>query len=156
VSVRIWDERVPGIRTIHNLVNELRKTGLLIDKKEKHKRRVLAGNWPACSPVLNPCSFFFWGYLKANIYNSNPGTQKPKKYMLGNCKYFCRAASKGKSDQTVFCRCEECLRVERQHFQHCLWSVNLINSYQIFWEAVGLERGPLSLWVHLRSYLKEK
>jgi biotin operon repressor len=28
-------------QTIHNLVNKLRSTGLLIDKRQKHKRRVL-------------------------------------------------------------------------------------------------------------------
>jgi hypothetical protein len=33
------DERVPSGQTIHNLVNKLRTTGLLIDKKQKHKRR---------------------------------------------------------------------------------------------------------------------
>jgi hypothetical protein len=27
--------------------------------------------------------------------------------------------------------------------------------YQIFWEVVGLEQGPLSLWVQLRSYFKQ-
>jgi hypothetical protein len=34
------DDRVPSRQTIHNLVNRLRITGLLIDKKTKHKRRV--------------------------------------------------------------------------------------------------------------------
>jgi transposase len=35
------DERVPSRQTIHNLVNKLRTTELLIDKKTKHKHRVL-------------------------------------------------------------------------------------------------------------------
>jgi hypothetical protein len=35
------DERVTGRQTIHNLLNKLRRTGLLIDKKQKHKCRVL-------------------------------------------------------------------------------------------------------------------
>jgi hypothetical protein len=35
------DERVPSRQTIHNLVNKLITMGLLIDKKQKHKRRVL-------------------------------------------------------------------------------------------------------------------
>jgi hypothetical protein len=35
------DERVPSRQTIHNLLNKLRETRLLIDKKQKHKRRVL-------------------------------------------------------------------------------------------------------------------
>jgi transposase len=34
-------ERAPSRQTIHNLVNKVRTTGLLIDKKTKHKRRVL-------------------------------------------------------------------------------------------------------------------
>jgi hypothetical protein len=34
------DESVPSRQTIHNLVNKLRTTGLLIDKKQKYKRRV--------------------------------------------------------------------------------------------------------------------
>jgi transposase len=36
------DEGVSSRQTIHGLVNKLRSTGLLIDKKQKHKRRVLA------------------------------------------------------------------------------------------------------------------
>jgi hypothetical protein len=35
------DEWVPSRQTIHNLVNKLRSTGFLIDKKQKYKRRVL-------------------------------------------------------------------------------------------------------------------
>jgi transposase len=31
----------PADKTIHNLVNKLRTTGFLIDKKTKHKRRML-------------------------------------------------------------------------------------------------------------------
>jgi hypothetical protein len=34
------DERVPSGQTIHNLVNKLRTTGLLIDQETKHTRRV--------------------------------------------------------------------------------------------------------------------
>jgi transposase len=38
---KFCDERVPSRQTIHNLVNKLGTTGLLMDKKAKHKRRVL-------------------------------------------------------------------------------------------------------------------
>jgi hypothetical protein len=38
---KVRNERVPIRQTIHKLVNKLRTTGLLIDKKRKHKRRVL-------------------------------------------------------------------------------------------------------------------
>jgi hypothetical protein len=37
---KFLDERVSSRQTIHNLVNKLRTTGLLTDKKQKHKRRV--------------------------------------------------------------------------------------------------------------------
>jgi hypothetical protein len=40
-EVRDDDERFPSRQTIHNLINKLRTTGLLIDSKQKHKRRVL-------------------------------------------------------------------------------------------------------------------
>jgi hypothetical protein len=38
---KFLDERVSSRHKIHNLVNKLRTTGLLIDKKQKHKRRTL-------------------------------------------------------------------------------------------------------------------
>jgi hypothetical protein len=38
---KFCDERVPSRQTIHNLVNKLRSMGLLINKKQKRKCRVL-------------------------------------------------------------------------------------------------------------------
>jgi hypothetical protein len=38
---KFLDERVPSRRTIHNLANKLRTRILLIDKEQKHKRRLL-------------------------------------------------------------------------------------------------------------------
>jgi hypothetical protein len=35
---KFHDERVPSRQTVHSLVNKLRTTGLLIDRKQKHKR----------------------------------------------------------------------------------------------------------------------
>ena len=28
--------------------------------------------WPPRSPDLNPCDFWLWGYLKANVYTHQP------------------------------------------------------------------------------------
>jgi hypothetical protein len=39
---KFHDKRVPSRQTTNNLVNKLRSTGLLIDKKQKHKRQVLS------------------------------------------------------------------------------------------------------------------
>ena len=29
-------------------------------------------SWPLCSPDLNPCAYFFWGYLKDKVFSSAP------------------------------------------------------------------------------------
>jgi hypothetical protein len=31
--------------------------------------------WPAHSPDLNPCDFFFWGCLNDKVYSNNPQTE---------------------------------------------------------------------------------
>jgi hypothetical protein len=42
-------------------------------------RIISSGIWPAHSPDLNPCDFFFfWGCLKDNVYSSNPRTGELK------------------------------------------------------------------------------
>jgi hypothetical protein len=40
-SRKFRDERILSRQTVHYLVNKLRTTGFLIDKKQNHKRRVL-------------------------------------------------------------------------------------------------------------------
>jgi hypothetical protein len=35
-------------------------------------RIISSGIWPACSPQLQPCDFFFWVCLKDEVYKSNP------------------------------------------------------------------------------------
>jgi hypothetical protein len=39
-------------------------------------RIISGGIWPARSPDLNPCDFFFWGGLKDKDYNSNSRTEE--------------------------------------------------------------------------------
>jgi hypothetical protein len=34
--------------------------------------------WPARSPDLNPCNFFFWACLKDKVYNSKPQKEELK------------------------------------------------------------------------------
>jgi hypothetical protein len=31
-------------------------------------------SWPQCSPDLNPCDYFHWGYLKDRVFSSAPRT----------------------------------------------------------------------------------
>jgi hypothetical protein len=72
---------------------------------------------PAHSPDLNPCDFFFWGCLKDTVYSSKPRMEELKgnnRMEISNIP----AEHLQKPNQNLFRWCEECLRVEAQHFQH--------------------------------------
>ena len=36
-------------------------------------------SWPLCSPELNPCDYFLWGYLKDKVFSSSPRTLRELK-----------------------------------------------------------------------------
>jgi hypothetical protein len=84
-------------------VDKLRTTGLLIDRRTKHKRQVLT------EEKLNDIGV-----------SSNPQTEEELK------ENFCREISSiavynlKKVNQNFFCWCKECLHVGGQHFQHLL------------------------------------
>jgi predicted aldo/keto reductase-like oxidoreductase len=50
---KFCDERFPIRQTIHNLVSTLRTAGLLIDKKQKHKHRLLTEKLDDIGAILN-------------------------------------------------------------------------------------------------------
>jgi hypothetical protein len=80
-------------------------------------RIINSGIWPACSPDINPCDFFFWGCLKDKVYNSNPQREKLKE---NNHKEIANipAEQLQRINHNVFHWCEECLHVEGQRIQH--------------------------------------
>jgi hypothetical protein len=41
-------------------------------------RIISSGIWPACSPDLKLCNFFFWSCLKDKVDSSNPQTKELK------------------------------------------------------------------------------
>jgi hypothetical protein len=91
-----------------------------------------SGIWPACSPDLKHCDCFFWGCLKDKIYNSNPGTEEELKANIRKEIANIPVERLQKVNQKIFRRCEECLRVDGQHFQHLLGSVNKGKNFPIF------------------------
>jgi RNA polymerase-binding transcription factor DksA len=97
------DERVPSRQTIHNLVNKLRTTGLLLDEKTKHKRRVLTEE-----------------KLDATGASSNPRTEEELEENIRKEISNTAAENLRKVNQNLFRQCEDCLRVEGKHFQHHL------------------------------------
>jgi hypothetical protein len=42
-------------------------------------RIISSGIWPARSPELHPCDFYFWGYLKGRVYHNNPRREEGQK-----------------------------------------------------------------------------
>jgi hypothetical protein len=82
-------------------------------------RIISSGIWPARSPDLNPCDIFFWGCLKHKVCNSNPRAEEPKE---NNRREIANISAEQlqRVNQNLFCLCEECLRVEGQHFQRLL------------------------------------
>jgi hypothetical protein len=63
--------------------------------------------------------FFFWDCLKDRIYNTNPQTEKLEENILREIANI-PAEQPQRVSQNLFRRCEECLRVEGQHYQHLL------------------------------------
>jgi hypothetical protein len=87
-------------------------------------RIISSGIWPRHSPDLNPCDFFCWDCLKDKVYSSNP---RKEEELMGNIRKETAnipAYQLQKVDKNLFRRHEECILIERQHFQHVLWFVN--------------------------------
>jgi hypothetical protein len=80
--------------------------------------RIISSNiWLVHSPDLNRCEFSFWGCLKDKVYNSNPRTEELKEDIRREIANI-PTEQRQRVYQNLFRRCEECLPVERQHFQH--------------------------------------
>jgi hypothetical protein len=94
-------------------------------------RIIISGFWPAHSPDLNPCDFFFWGCLKNKLYNSNPRMEELKENIHREIVNI-PTEQVQRVNQNLFCWCKECLRVEGQHFQHLLSSVNKGKNFPSF------------------------
>jgi hypothetical protein len=66
--------------------------------------------WPAHSPDLNPCDFFFWGCLKDKVHNSNPGMEELKENIHRDIAVT-PAEQLQRVKQNFFCQCKEYLCV---------------------------------------------
>jgi hypothetical protein len=105
--------------TIHNLVNKLRTKGLLMDTRNKN---ISAKCLPMFGKHVHPSLIhviFFWGSLRDKVYNSSPQTEEPKENILRKIANVL-AKQLPSINLNIFHQCEECLRIERQHFQHLL------------------------------------
>jgi hypothetical protein len=74
--------------------------------------------FPARSPDLNPCDIFFRGCLKDNVCSSNSRTAEELKENIRREISNIPEEYLQKVNRNLFRLCEECVRVEGQHFQH--------------------------------------
>jgi hypothetical protein len=68
-------------------------------------RIVSKGIWPARSTDLK--SFFFWDYLKDNVYNSNPRSEEGIQENIRRKIVIITAEQLQRVNQNLFCRREE-------------------------------------------------
>jgi hypothetical protein len=77
-------------------------------------RTISSGIWPACSPDLNPCDFFFCGCLKDKVYNSNAQTELKENIHREIANIL--AEQLQKVNQNLSHQCKKCLHVEGKKF----------------------------------------
>jgi hypothetical protein len=149
------DERVPSRQAIHNLVNKLRTAELLTDKKTKHERRV--GTEEKLDDIgarSNPRTEVLKGNIRREI-SSIAAENLQKVY------------------QSLFRRCEECLRrstcratefstpsvSKGKHFPSLqmispCWVIDKIRVLQSAGDApVAVKRRAVNAWTSLKSFL---
>jgi hypothetical protein len=82
-------------------------------------RIISSGIWPAHSPDLNPCDFFFWGCLKDKVYIINPRTEEVKEI---TCREIANIPAERlqRVNRNLLRQCQKCAHVVGQHFQHLL------------------------------------
>jgi hypothetical protein len=131
------DERVPSRQTIHNLVNKLRTTGFLIDKKTKHKRRVLTEKLDDMGARLEHTPRKSLRRLAQATGVSKSSARTATQLLRPSSESWCLVCCKSKRDccprvfnETI--NCERYLYVEGQRFQHLLCSVNKGKNFPSF------------------------
>jgi hypothetical protein len=115
------DERVPSRQATHNLANKLRK-GLLIDNKQKHKRRVLTEEkLDDTGAIFEHTPRISLKHLAQEIGVSKSIARTTTQLLKQSSEIWCLVCCKRKKDccTCVFndkINCERYLLVEGQHF----------------------------------------
>jgi hypothetical protein len=108
---KFHNKRVPSRQTIHHLVNKLRTIGLLIDKKEKLKYRVLTeGTLDDIGARLEHTPWKLLKHLAQETGVSKSCARTATKLLKSSHESWCLVCCKCKKD------CEKYIRVERTAF----------------------------------------
>jgi hypothetical protein len=124
-------------QTIYNLVNKLRTTGLLIDKKTKHKRRVLTEEKFDIGARLEHIPRKLLKRLAQEIGVSKSSARMATQFWSHPVKVGAWCAVSARRivvcvflNKTIYCRIY--LRVDGLCFQHLLWSVSKDKNFPLF------------------------
>lgn len=76
--------------------------------------------WPPRSPDLTPLDYFFWGYLKNEIYKNRSNNIEDLRRNFENCIQNVSNLSILNATRAVRRRCEKCLAQNGRQFEHLL------------------------------------
>jgi hypothetical protein len=96
------DERVPSRQTIHNLVNKLRTTGLLIDKGKKYKHTLFTEKLDDIGARLEHTPRKSWKRLAQETEVSMSSTRTATQLLKSSSKSWCLVCCKCKTAVAVF------------------------------------------------------
>jgi hypothetical protein len=115
-------------RAILSRFNRRRKTQLLPTLQNLYDafgdRNISSGIWLARSPDFNLCYSSSEVCLRDKVYISNPRTEKELKENIRKEVENIPAEQLQRVNQNLLRRCEDCLYVQGQYFQHLPVSVN--------------------------------
>ena len=97
------------------------KTFLETNLKNRILSRQFPFEWPANSPDLSPLDFWFWGYVKTEVYkHGRPESLEILKERIHNVVQSINVDHLKAAVQDVLVRAEICEEVSGSHFEHLL------------------------------------
>ena len=77
-------------------------------------------HWPARSPDLTPLDYYLWGYLKDQVYRTEPTTREDMKQRIRQACANIPQEQLVAASQSITTRMQLCLNQNGQHFEHLL------------------------------------
>ncbi|CAK1582351.1 unnamed protein product [Parnassius mnemosyne] len=77
--------------------------------------------WPARAPELNPLDFFYWGYLKENVYSKPiPNIAELRQKIIEFSQQANNIRLARPITRSFIRRCRTCIRAGGRQFEHLL------------------------------------
>jgi hypothetical protein len=98
-------------------------------------------SWPSCSPDLNPCGYFLWGYLKNEVSSSAPRTLPELKERI---KEICVQVTRGMLTHVVqnfLLRLQAVQQFQGAHMEHVIHNATHMWNYNpclLLWHCLHI------------------